>query len=244
MQLLLLHVRPRAVAAGLEIVVYSGTAANEEASIADMSAQGAQYAVPRTLAGLEACAADELAISPEEWSEFGTTRMALPQDWECFNMGWEEIRLDLLQPAQVRAVRQNLKIQVTLPSYLDSDAVAGASVANHSWDYARAQEAMKRQVAEEKRKAAAAAAAAEGAASGAAAPASTAAAAAAPQPDSDDEIAAKYDLLRSRAMAELQAALLAMLRQAVRYRGHVDFPLTEPAPAVPVPAGGEPMGDA
>lgn len=51
------------------------------------------------------------------------------------------------------------------------------------------------------------------------------------QPDSPDAFQAKWRALRDEAMAELKTALLAMLQQALSYRGHITFPVAEGAPA-------------
>lgn len=232
-QLLLLHVRLRAPAAGLEVVAHYGMTEDEEGTRARVSSNGALYVVPRTAAGLEAFAPDALAPRPIEWDDNGPCRMLLPTEPRMWDGSWDAVDLDLLPPAQVQAVQQAAHgrtwAKVSLPMYFDSGAPAGASVANPSADYTRSQAALKRKLAEEKRKAAAAAAAAgEGAPDGAAAVASIAAAAGAQQPDSDDEFKRKWKPMRDQAMADLHAALLAMLRQAVRWRGPLAFPVTAP----------------
>lgn len=51
------------------------------------------------------------------------------------------------------------------------------------------------------------------------------------QPDSPDTFQSKWRALRDEAMADLKAALLAMLQQALSYRGHTTFPVAEGAPA-------------
>lgn len=104
-QLLLLHVRPRRLAAGLEIAVYSGSLQDEEASTGRMDQEGTVYAVPRTQAGLEQFAADLAASGPETWNDYSDYPAKLPlptkyNSWEC---GWSSVGLDLLPPSAVRS---------------------------------------------------------------------------------------------------------------------------------------------
>ena len=223
--LLLLHVRPRALAAGLEVAVHSGVAEDEEATGARMGRHGTLYAVPRTPAGLEAFAADLLATSPVEWDDSGPNRMALPTRAQPNDCGWDSVSLDLLPPSKVRASARRGPhgtswVELSMPTFHgDSDACGDAKVSNPSAAYARCQAELRRQLAEQQRKAAAGT---DGAGGGAAGPA--AAGPPAKQPDSDEERERKYRVMRDQAMAELQAALAAMLRQAVRYRGPIDLP--------------------
>ena len=56
-------------------------------------------------------------------------------------------------------------------------------------------------------------------------------------PDSPAVFASKWRALRDQAMAEPKAALLAMLRQAVSFRGRIEFPAAAHAPAEPAAAG-------
>lgn len=56
-------------------------------------------------------------------------------------------------------------------------------------------------------------------------------------PDSPAVFASKWRALRDQAMVELKAALLAMLRQAVSFRGRVEFPAAAHAPTEPAAAG-------
>lgn len=62
------------------------------------------------------------------------------------------------------------------------------------------------------------------------------------QLDPPEVFQAKWLALRDRAMAELKEAMAAMLRQAVRFRGSIDFPVEAHAPvqqAAPAAAAGQ-----
>lgn len=127
-------------------------------------------------------------------------------------------------------------------------------MSNEGSSYAYRQRAIKRQLTEQQRKAKAAAregAAASGGSAGAAAaagtsagaaatPAAPAAAAPAQQPDDDKVFQRKWKAMRDQAMADLQAALTAALRQAVRFRGLTELALAPPE----APAAAQLAGDA
>lgn len=51
------------------------------------------------------------------------------------------------------------------------------------------------------------------------------------QPDGPEVFQTKWRAMRDEAMAQLQAALLALLRQALSYRGRIEFPVDDHAPA-------------
>lgn len=230
-QLLLLHVRPRSLAAGLEIAVYSGITEDEEGTTARVGRQGTLYAVPRTAAGLDAFVADLLAASPEEWDDDGPNRMTLTTRASVYDESWDSVDLDLLPPGKVQAGPlqggngDQSWVTVRMPMFFDSNAPATARVVNDAALYARSQVQLKRQLEEQQRKAAAAAAAEA---------ASTPAAA--QQPDSQAVFEQKWRPMRDRAMAELQATLRAVLGLALRYRGPIELPLAAP-PAAPAAAG-------
>lgn len=205
--------------------MHSGVAEDEEATGARMGRHGTLYAVPRTPAGLQAFAAYLLATSAEEWDDGGPNRMALPTRAQPYDCGWDSVSLDLLPPSKVRASAHQGPhgtswVELSMPTFhFDSDASGDAKVSNPSAAYARCQAELRRQLAEQQRKAAAATNSAGGGAAGPAA-----AGPPAEQPDSDEERERKYRVMRDQAMAELQAALAAVLRQAVRYRGPIDLP--------------------
>lgn len=105
MQTVLLHVRPRHLAAGLEIAVYSGYVqyADEDEVACAMNTEGTVYAVPRTEAGLERFAADLTAAGPEYWSAYGAWTLAIPLGCSDLDHSWREVALHLLPPTAVRA---------------------------------------------------------------------------------------------------------------------------------------------
>lgn len=104
--LLLLHVRPRQLAAGLEVAVYSGSAEDEEGGTASMDLDAPVFAVPRTQAGLERFVANLIAAGPECLAEDGSARLALPTKHTSWNRGWMSVQLDLLPPSEVQGARQ------------------------------------------------------------------------------------------------------------------------------------------
>lgn len=104
--LLLLHVRPRQLAAGLEVAVYSGRAEDEEGGTACMCLDAPVFAVPRTQAGMERFVANLIAASPAELSEEGPATLNLPTKHSSWDRGWMSVQLDLLPPAEVQGTRQ------------------------------------------------------------------------------------------------------------------------------------------
>lgn len=138
--LLLLHVRPRVLSAGLEVAVHSGLAHDEEGELASLRRHGAVYALPRTPAELESFAADLLAASPEEWDEGGQCKLTLPTRAFLSDCGWDSVTLELLPPSAVRAAQPNAQlfdplssapsVPTMLPSLYDSGAEAIATVSN------------------------------------------------------------------------------------------------------------------
>ena len=164
-----------------------------------------------------------------------------------YDFGWQSVSLELLPPSKVQAVLQQGPhgrswVQVTTPFFAEDAAVAAAKVTNRGSAYGDQQIRLKRQLAERKRKAAAMAGQEAAGASAAAAPAE--------EPDSTEVRLQKWRPMRDQAMAELHTALVAMLRQAMRYRGPIPFPLTAAAPpaaagaAAPAAqaAGAQPVG--
>lgn len=99
----LLHVRPRPLATGLEIAMYSGAADDEECNSAYMDRQGIVFAVPRTQAGLERFAASLVDVGPEGHGENSRGTMALPTEHDKWSRGWCRVQLDLLLPEEVQA---------------------------------------------------------------------------------------------------------------------------------------------
>ncbi len=220
--MLLLHVRPRQLAASIKVAVYSGVLEDEEAILARISRQGAVFAVRQTQAGLEQFAADLLATGCDEMDDgLNTCKLALPLQRTSYSE-WDSVHLHLLPPGAVqgRAHKGQLSPQwlpIRMPSIFPPDtAPAAAEVRNRATAYAHKQTALKRQLELHKREQAAIAAGVP------------AASAEPPQPDSEIKFERKWWALRDESMAELQAALLAMLRQALRYRGTLEFPLEAP----------------
>ncbi len=241
----LLHVRPRQLTAGIEVAAYSGVAESDEVIAARIGRQGIIYAVQQTQAGLEQFVADLLATSPEEWDDgLNDCKLALPLHGSAgVGSGWDSMYLHLLPPSTVQIrTRQGPAppsqdwLPIRMPTiFSPGEAMAAVEVTNGGASYAHSQSVLKRQLAQQKREQAAAAAGgppAPSAADSATAATAAAAPAAPPQPDSDAEFQQKYRALRDEAMADLKAALLAMLRQALRYRGTCEFP-GAPPPAVP-----------
>ncbi|KAI7838329.1 hypothetical protein COHA_007898 [Chlorella ohadii] len=235
--LLLLHVRPRRLAAGIEVAVYSGLEEDDMGAVARIRRQGIIYAVRQTQAGLEQFVADLIASSPAEFDEPATRPCKLGlYPWHTGDEEWDSVQLDMLPPSTVRRpVHQGPTLpsadwmRVTMPSIFSPDSSLGdAEVRNRAADYAEKQAALKRQMEQHKHEQAAAGTCGPTAPAANSDTAASAAAAAPPQPDSETKFERKWRALRDESMAELQAALLAMLRQALRFRGTLDFPLKAP----------------
>ena len=185
---------------------------------------------------------DLLATSPEEWDHsLGIPcKLELPPHYSPAAQEWHSMHLHVLPPSEVRASLYEgrpSQLSVDMPSVYDAadHALASAEVHNRAATYSSKQDALQRQLQKLRLQQAAAAAAAE----------AGAAAAPHPQPDSQTEFQRKYGQLRNEVMAELQAALLATLRQALRYRGAAEFPAAPPplppaaaAAAAPAAAAG------
>lgn len=230
--------------------MHSGLAEDEEATTARISnrAQGTLYELPCTRAGLDAFVADLLAVGPQETTEEGIACMLLPRraptgDAPC---GWSSVDLDLLPPRKVEVQRlwecklivdwatgsaedgSEELILFSGPHFSAAEAIVATAVTNRAAAYARHQAQLRRQVAD----------VATGSAAG------SAAAEPAEQPDSDEVYQQTWCTLRNQAMAELQAALGAMLRHAVRYRGPAAFQGAVPAPPAAAEADAQPAGGA
>lgn len=150
----------------------------------------------------------------------------------------------LLAHVSVQTVHGRQMLSVQMPSRFDSARVAKVSVRSRGAAYASEQRVIQYRIRQQqamKEREAAAAAAAGGAMPGAAA--SAAASAPVQQLDSKEVFQQKWRPLRDEAMAELHTALLAMLWQAVRYRGRLAFPLA-PAAGESGPAAGQQAGPA
>ncbi len=196
---LLLHVRPRQLAAGIEVAVYSGTAEDEEGTQADVSRQGAVFAVQQTQAGLEQFAADLIASSPEEYDDgAGPCQLTLPLYHSAVaGAAWDSVQLHLLPPSTVQASAQQGQLSpdwlsIVMPTlFTPREALAAAEVRNRATAYAHKQDALKRRLEQHKREQAAAAA---GSPAAIAAGSGTAATTAAPppQPDSEAEFQQKF----------------------------------------------------
>lgn len=209
--LLLLHVRPRADAAGLEIAVHSGVTDADAGNVARMHRHGALFAVASTTAGLEAFAADVLATSPEVPDpECGTApyvsyRMMLPTyrlSDDRTPVPWDSVHLDLLAPDQL---------------YIEApwDDESWVSVSMPFDDYDSGDIPFNSHIA----RSPAFVMVDNPSAGGAAAPTPGQA----EHPDGDAVSELTWRPMRDRAMADLQAALASMLRQAVCYRGRIEL---------------------
>lgn len=281
---LLLHVRPRTLAGGVEVAVYSGVAEEEDAEVVRIGRHGSIFAVQQTQAGLERFAADLVATSPEAWDEDMPFKLELPTEHNVGTAAWDSVQLLLLPPSAVQVSAHEARpswLCVTVPAAIiaPESAVTAAEVRKRATAYANRQAVLKRQLAQQRRQEAAAAAAAAvavatsaGAGAGPAPAATTGAAhsssagtagaavaaagqpsgaagtssggttdAPRPQPDSRGKFDQKYRQLRDEAMAQLRAALLAMLRQALRYRGAAEFP-GAPPPLPPAAAAADAAG--
>ena len=121
---------------------------------------------------------------------------------------------------------------VTTPRQFDFNTSGVTTVRNWGSDYMREQAAIKRRIEQQKRAeqaatAAGASATADGSGSGSGSGSEAGSPAVLPQPDSPDVVQAKWQVLRDKSVAELNNALAAMLRQALRFRGRVEFPIAE-----------------
>ncbi|PRW45075.1 TRANSPARENT TESTA 12-like [Chlorella sorokiniana] len=99
----LLHIRPRPLAAGLEIAVYTGHAEDEECNSAYLGRQGILFAVPRTQAGLERFASNLVDGASEGFGQDGPGTLALPAKHDKWYRGWCRVQLDMLLPEEVQA---------------------------------------------------------------------------------------------------------------------------------------------
>lgn len=104
--MLVLHVRPRPLSAGLEVAVYAGSTEDEEGTTACMGLKGTVFAVPRTHAGFQQFISDLVAAGPGDWSDYGPAKLALPSEHSTWNRGWASMQLDLLAPDEVQATLQ------------------------------------------------------------------------------------------------------------------------------------------
>ena len=244
-QCLVLHVRPRPHAAGLEVAAYPGWLLSSDGEdgfdLIGLRRRGARYALPASSGGLAEFAADLLAAGPCDASGDGypLPDFVLSQRVTPYTP-WALVRCGLYDPADVQpaAVPPGDPLGYTSALKFPSDyapgadaplALASATVGNAADDYVSTQDARK----SNKRKR-------ESAVDGAAGEAA-AAPAALPEPDSPAEYERKYRQLRDEAMAELTAALVTLLRHAARYRGTVEF--EPPLPPAPAAAGGEQAGE-
>ena len=239
---ILLHVRPHQLSAGLEVAAYSGIAQGEEATEVHIRRQGTVFAVRQSQAGLEQFVADLITTSPEEYDD-RACKLLLPFEYSKYGAAWDSMQLDLLAPSEVQlgAPVGPGMLRVSLPSVFQTEGRAAAvEVENRAAIYGWRQRHLKEQQQQ------AAAAAGVGSSPGASGGASSGAASAAAleRPDNPAEFEHKYLALRGEAMAQLQATLLAMLRQALRYRGRIEFPGAPPlppaAPAAPAGDGADP----
>ena len=239
-QTLLLHVRPRPLAAGLEVAAYPGYAMNEEGTLVSLRRRGVLYALPTTDSGLERFAADVLAGGPSNVGEEGDPASGFVLSERASHYAaWWTARCDLHAPGDVQAAALPPEaglgqafLGLRFPHLHESDAplpLASVELGNAADDYVSTQDA--RRSNKRKRESAVDGAAGEAAA----------APAALPEPDSPAEYERKYRQLRDEAMAELTAALVTLLRHAARYRGTVEF--EPPLPPAPAAAGGEQAGE-
>lgn len=218
-QCLVLHVRPRRLAAGLEVAAYSGICVDDERSMMRLLRRGALFAAPSTRGGLAQLAADLLAACPIEL-EYNDQPLGfgLPLALQAHAAAWRSARGDLFDPAEVQASElapdfagDVRALGLTFPSpSAECRALASVVVKNAAADYEQTQ------LVDRGRAGAA-------------------------QLDSRAEFERRYHQLRDATMARLTAGLEALLRQAARYRGSIEHPLprAQQAPA----AGGEQPGN-
>lgn len=238
-QHLVLHIRPRHLAAGLEVAVYAGYMSGvEDDATLRLKRRGALYAVPLASSGLAQLAADLLAASPCDADGEGQLfSFLLPRDG--YSPTWFAVRCDLFDPADVQAstlpprdAQGEPFLGLSFPSSFadDTKALASAEVCNHSEGYAHRQKTLKQLKAKQARERAAAGSA------GSTAPALE-------ELDSPAEYDRKFRQLRADAMEDLTAALTTLLRHAVRYRGSIEHPAPPAPPAPAAPAAGAQAGE-
>lgn len=104
--MLLLHVHPRPLSAGLEVAVYAGSTKDEEGTTAFMGRQCTVFAVPHTHSGFQQFISDLVAAGPGDWSDYGPAKLALPSEHRSWDRGWASVQLDMLAPDEVQATLQ------------------------------------------------------------------------------------------------------------------------------------------
>ncbi|KAL4422514.1 hypothetical protein ABPG75_008711 [Micractinium tetrahymenae] len=102
---LVLRIRPRPLAAGLEVAVYSGVSETQEGDEAVLDRAGALYAVPATAEGIRAFAHTLVHSSAGTESDMldDNNGFRLEEAPHAFTYGWESVQLDLLDPQAVSA---------------------------------------------------------------------------------------------------------------------------------------------
>jgi hypothetical protein len=144
-----LHLRPRHHAAGLESAVHCAAANVEVEGIAcyvHAAEAGALYAVPQTAAGIEAFVAD--LINTGSWETgYGDQTLCLPERYYRFD-SWSAIQVQLCAASSVVATSRPyagcVVLKFPMPFQVSTDeSVCCVRVQNASSNYARQQEALK-----------------------------------------------------------------------------------------------------
>ena len=239
-QCLVLHMRPRRLAAGLEVIAYTGWAENDESTVMRLRRRGLLFALPPTDSGLARFAADVLAAGPYDTNDDGDSvgSFVLSQQPTVYP-AWKAARCDLLDAAHVWAAalppeaadEYTAGLSFPSPYALPNEGrlpLASVEVDNSSASYVDGQDTLKRNKWKRENSAEVAAAVP------AARPDIMQA-----EPDSPEQYQRRYRQLRDESMAELAATLATLLRTAARYRGSAELPLPPPpaAPAAGAQAG-------
>ncbi|KAL4422499.1 hypothetical protein ABPG75_008696 [Micractinium tetrahymenae] len=233
---LLLRIRPRPLAAGLEVAVHSGVSDTEEGEQAVLSLAGVLYGLASTDEGIQTFARDILRCQGKLYSEAAGTDFSFhlrETAFSVFYCGWDSVALDLYSPEAITVTeatagspafrRSNLCFHMPEVFGWSEHCLAGAEVENDAELYLSEQRRLHRQMF---------------GTAVAARPASS------EQPDSDAVRLATYRPLRDTAMQSLVDALVGMLRQAARYRGRHEHPAPVAAAAVAGQVGAGQAGGA
>lgn len=236
-QCLVLHVRPRRLAAGLEVAAYTGWAADEEGALMCLRRRGLLFALPTTDSGLARFAADVLAAGPYDTNDDGDSvgSFVLSQQPTVYP-AWKAARCGLFDLAHVSAAAlppdaadgHASGVRFPSPYALPNQGplpLAAVEVDNSSASYVSFQVTLKENKWKRENPAEAAAAGAAPAVAGFLQA----------EPDSPAEYERQYRQLQSESMEQLTAALATLLRHAARYPGSVELP---PLPPPPAPAAG------
>jgi hypothetical protein len=206
-----LHLRPRHHAAGLEIAVHCAVVEEEElVYYVDAAEAGVLYAVEQTAAGIEAFVQDLITTGSWEY-EGDTNSLRLYTTPDAAN--WSKVDLQLCAATAVHASRQQgVRLSFPPPFIVSArGTICSAAVHNGSDAYNEEQQALMQQPHQRPRGI---------------------------LPDSKEVFQRTFRALRDSAMQSLASMLASMLRQACLFRGSV--PVPPPAPAAEAAAADPP----